>query len=85
MEVRSQGTLSSPGPYEFTCTINSVPHATLTLVVQGASYVATDTTSITQVLTLSDLTPDTYQYVCSASNSNGGDTQRNLFTTWGEY
>ena len=83
MNVRPQGHLNNPGPYEFTCTINNVPHATLTLVVQGVSYVATDTTSITQVLALSGLTPDTYQYVCSASNSNGGDTQRDLFTLTG--
>ena len=85
MNVRSQGPLSSPGPYEFTCTINNVPHATLTLVIQGVSYVETDATSIIQVLTLSDETPGTYQYICSASNSNGGDTQRDIFTIIGDY
>ncbi|KAI6654369.1 Phosphatidylinositol phosphatase [Oopsacas minuta] len=80
MSVTSQGALNDPGPYQFTCTINDVPHATLTLIIDGVSYVSTDTTTITRVLSLSNLIPDIYEFLCIASNSNGGDTQRSQFT-----
>ncbi|KAI6654378.1 hypothetical protein LOD99_775 [Oopsacas minuta] len=83
MSVTSQGTPNDPSPYQFTCTINDVPHATLTLIIDGVSYVSTDTTTITRVLSLSNLIPDIYEFLCIASNSNGGDTQRSQFTIKG--
>lgn len=83
MSMTSLGALNDPGPYQFTCSINNAPHANLTLVIEGVSYVATDTTSITKVVSLSQLTSGTYQFLCIASNSNGGDTQTSQFTIKG--
>ena len=85
MSMTSLGALNDPGPYQFTCSINNVPHATLTLVIEGVSYVATNSTSITRVLSLSQLTSGIYQFLCFASNSNGGDTQTSQFTIRGKY
>ena len=84
MSMMSLGALNDPSPYQFTCNINNVPHATLTLVIEGVNYVATDSTSITEVVSLSQLTSGTYQFLCIAGNSNGGDTQTSQFTIKGK-